>query len=134
MSITDPMMKAKAASTKCSSRISAAATRFSTNPVSEMALGVSRDSISRSRAVARSSPRQPLRARGARGRPGRSVHLLVHAVTLASRVRQAHASGRARAKASEAATAETAATIAPRAASIQKWLAVTTTTKVTTSG
>ena len=32
------------------------------------------------------------------------------------------------------ATAETAATIAPRAASIQKWLAVTTTTKVTTTG
>ena len=38
------------------------------------------------------------------------------------------------ANASEAAKADTAATSAPSAASIQKWLAVTTTTKVTTSG
>ena len=59
-------MKAIAASTKCSSRISTAATTFSTNPVSEIAFGVRRDSISRLRASARISPRAV--AADARGR------------------------------------------------------------------
>src|SRR5215207_5200326 len=85
-----------------------------------MALGVSRDSIRRSRASAR--PARPL------------ADLVAHACALAPAVRQAHASGRARAKAALAAYAETAATSAPSAASSQKWLAVTITTKVTTSG
>jgi len=49
-------------------------------------------------------------------------------------VRQAQAWGRALASAAVAAHAETAATNTPSAASIQKWLAVTITTKVTTTG
>src|SRR4029453_18319334 len=56
--------------------------------------------------------------------PGWRAELLrAHAVTLTRRARQAQAPGRARASASDAAIADTTATSAPSAASIQKWLA-----------
>ena len=68
-------------------------------------------------------------------RPARPLaDVVAHACALAPAVRQAQASGRARANAALAAYAEAAATSAPSAASSQKWFAVTITTKVTTSG
>ena len=101
-----------------------------------MALGVSRDSMSRLRkcswysaavvgrpggrsmgGVAMRRPDYPARA-GA-GMPRSGAH--------------AHASGRVRAT-STAATAETAATSAPVAASKNQWLPVETTTNVITAG
>jgi hypothetical protein len=55
MSQSEPRMKAIAANTKCSWRISAAAIRFPIRPATEIAFGVSRDSISRLRASVRIS-------------------------------------------------------------------------------
>ena len=74
-------------------------------PVTEIAFGVSRDSIRRSRASARISP---ARARSLAAVPGSHparplADLVAHACALAPAVRQAHASGRARAKAALAA-------------------------------
>ena len=122
------------ASTKSWLRISAAAIRLPTKPVSEIAFGVRRDSIRRLRATARISAAvsDPLRPLPPRSRAGALLEPVAHAVTLA--VRQAQASGRTRAKAYEAADADAAATSAPSAASIQKWLAVAITTNVTSAG
>jgi hypothetical protein len=75
MSQSEPRMKAMPASTKSWSRISAAAIRLPTKPVSEIAFGVSRDSISLLRATARISaavrPARPL-PRGGRSRSRRA--------------------------------------------------------------
>jgi hypothetical protein len=61
-------MKAMPPSTKRSSQISAAATTHSTKPVSEIAFGVRRDSISRLRTRSWYSRALVARPRGGRGR------------------------------------------------------------------
>ena len=130
--MTDQRMKAMPARKNSSWVTSAAAIRLPTSPVTEIAFGVSRDSISRLRARSRTSAvvRRPPSP------PGSALWLATEgqATACVRRVRQAHASGLARASAYEAPEAEIAATRAPSAASSQKWLAVTITTKVTTTG
>ena len=125
-------MNAIPPSRKYSSHTSTADTTQRARPVSEIAFGVSRDSISRLRISAWYSARV--------GRGGRSTGGVVIAPRLWQRRRrlvrgaafQAHTSGRARAKTPCAHAAATAATTAPRKPSSHQWLAVTTTTKETT--
>jgi hypothetical protein len=69
VSITEPTMKAMPPRKNSRSHTSAAATTLSTKPVNEIALGVSRDSISLLRTSSRRSP-APIGAR-ARPRPAR---------------------------------------------------------------
>src|SRR4051794_35279131 len=97
---------------------------FSASPVSEIAFGVRRDSISRLRASSRRAAARSARVVVMAGR---------YAGTRASWPANAQAAGRARARA-RAVTAATAATHAPRKASVRKWLAVATITKVITNG
>ncbi len=67
----EPTMKAMPPRKNSSSHTSAAASRLSARPVSEIVLGVSRDSISRLRTSSRRWP-EPIGARAAR-RPAREV-------------------------------------------------------------
>ena len=73
---------------------------------------------------------RPLGADGSAGRCEVTPPPWLRAPACAS----AHASGRARPNAALAATALTAATTTPRAASSHQWLAVTSTTNVTSAG
>ena len=98
--MTDPMMKARPPRKNSSSKTSTAATTFSTRPVIEIAFGVRRDSIRRLRATSRiSTTRSPVRVRGS---------IVLKRAPRGSPVRNAQASGRARASAPLAASAEIA--------------------------
>src|SRR2546429_9681810 len=124
----DPIMKATPAQKKSRWVTSTAAARLSAKPTIEIAFGVSLDSIRRSRARARNSwvlrIWRPLRARrGALGGAGASViGGGAYACASLGAVVNDQTSGRIRAR-RQAITAESAATSAPAAASIQEWLA-----------
>ena len=68
--MTEPTTKAMPPRTKCSCHTSTAATRQPTSPVSEIAFGVSRDSMSRLRARSRRSAYARDRASDRAGRVG----------------------------------------------------------------
>ena len=137
MSHTEPTTKARPPQKRWSCQTSTAATAHRKKPVREIAFGVSRDSISFWRATSEYAPRSrggfsiggvDIRRNPSGEAPGRYAR--------AGRATGSHAqaSGRARASSACAASAETAAVAPPRTASNHQWLAVATTTNVTSAG